>query len=123
MGAVTIQQMADRVAGLMQEKLGARGPGLAEALKRGGRRVPRKVREAATRLAEAAHMSQNPRLLLQVDEAQVAQDYDLCVRHLSGIDVGDRMKGALLGVAGSVFVSLLVVAALAYAFAAWRGLI
>lgn len=123
MGAVTIQQMADRVAGLMREKLGTRGPGLADALKRGGRRLPRRVRDAATRLAEAAHSSQNPKLLLQIDEGKVAEDFDLCVRHLGAIDLADRMKGRLLGFAGTVFVSLLVVAGLAVAFAYWRGLL
>ncbi len=123
MGAVTIQQMADRVAALMEQRLRVGGEGLAGKLRRGGRRLPRQVRDAAERLAEAAHMSQNPRLLLQVDEARVAQDYDACVRHLQGIDLAYRRKGAVLGFLGTVFASLLVVTALAYGFARWRGLV
>lgn len=123
MGAVTIQQMADRIAALMEQKLRVRGEGLAGKLRKGGRLLPRKVREAADRLAEAAHMSQNPRLLLQVDEGRVAEDFDTCVRHLNGLDVWDRRKGALLGLAGTIFVSLMAVLALAAGFAWWRGLI
>jgi hypothetical protein len=123
MGAVTIQQMADRVAALMEQRLAIKGSGLTEKLKRGGRMLPHRVREAAARLAESAHLSQHPRLLLQVDEARVAEDYDICVRHLGALNVWDRRKGLLLSLAGSVVVSVIVVAAVALAFASWRGLI
>jgi hypothetical protein len=123
MGAVTIQQMADRVAALMEERLAIRGKGLTDKLKRGGRLLPHRVRDAAGRLAESAHLSQHPRLLLQVDEARVAEDYDICVRHLGSLDIWDRRKGVLVSLAGSIVVSLIIVGAAAAAFAYWRGLI
>jgi hypothetical protein len=123
MGAATIQQMADRVAALLDERLGLHGGGLADRLRRGGRLLPRPVRAAAARLAEAAEMARNPRLLMQVDEARVAQDYDLCVRHLGAVDVAGRRRGVLLGIATSILTSLLVVALAALGFAYWRGLL
>ncbi|EEW26091.1 hypothetical protein [Rhodobacter ferrooxidans] len=122
MGAVTIQQMADRVAGLMEERLGVKGTGLAEKLARGGRGLPRKVRNAAEDLAKFAEMAQNPRLLLQVDEAAVAEAYDICVRHLGGLAVAGRGL-ALAGLLPSVLGSLLVLAALVIGLLAWRGFI
>ena len=121
MGAVTIQQMADRVAALMQERLGLRGIGLAEKLRKGGRLLPRRVRAAADRLAEAAAMAQNPKLLLQVDEAMVAQNYDICIKHLGGMNAWSRRRAAMAGLAGSIAFSLLVVAALVVAVLVWRG--
>ena len=68
MSAVTIQQMADRVAEMMQQKLRLRGRGLAEKTRRAGRLLPKKVRAAAVALAEAAALAQNPR---QIGRAHV----------------------------------------------------
>ena len=121
MGAASIQQMADRVAGLMEERLKIGGQGLAAKVKKGGRMMPRKVRDAGQRLAQAAMMAQNPKLLMQVNEERVAEDYDLCLRHLLSLSVWDRRKGRLLGVTVTVLGILLVVAALMAAVLYWRG--
>lgn len=123
MTGVPIQQMADRVAGLMEERLRVRGQGLSEKLRKGGRLLPRKVRMAAEVLAQGAAMAQNPKLLLQVDQAAVAAAYDTCVRHLGGVSSGDRRKGAIIGVAASIAMSVLVVALLVIAVLVWRGFV
>lgn len=123
MGAATVQQMADRVAALIEERLRVRGNGLAEKVKRAGRTLPRKVREAATRLADAAMMAQNPKLLVQIDEEQVAADYDLCLRHLSGISVGDRWVGWLINFGANTVITLIFVAILVLCVLYWRGLL
>lgn len=112
MSAITIQQMADRVAGLLEERLRIRGNGLAEKLGRGGRRLPRRVRQAAEALAEAAHRSQNPKLLLTIDESAVAEAYDICLRHLSGIGASARRRGFVSSVLAQVAFGLIVVVAL-----------
>lgn len=123
MGAATVQQMADRVGALIEERLRVRGTGLADKVRRAGRRLPRSVREAARRLAEAETMAQNPKLLLQIDEARVAADYDTCLRHLTAISTRDRWVGWLVNTGASVVMTLLVVAALVAAVLYWRGLI
>lgn len=123
MSAATIQQMADRVAGLMEERLRIRGVGLAEKLRKGGRLLPRKVRLAADGLAQAALQAQNPRLLLQLDDAVVAANYDVCLKHLGGLNLMDRRKGAAVGVAASVAFAVLSVAVLVLAVLYWRGFI
>jgi len=121
MSAVSLQQMAERVAGLMEERLRVRGRGLTEKLRKGGRLLPRKVRAAAETLAQAAVMAQNPRLLMQIDREAVAEAYDLCVRHLGGISVAQRRKGLVLNIAASMAFSVLVVAGLLLAVLYWRG--
>ncbi|KAF0174272.1 MAG: hypothetical protein FD162_1095 [Rhodobacteraceae bacterium] len=123
MTGVPIQQMADRVAGLMEQRLRVRGQGLSEKLRKGGRLLPRKVRAAAEVLAQGAAMAQNPKLLLQVDQAAVAAAYDTCVRHLGGVNGADRRNGAIIGVAASMAMSVLVVALLVIAVLAWRGFV
>lgn len=121
MGAVTIQQMADRVEELMQDRMHIKGRDLQAGLRKAGRRLPRKVREAGERLAEAALRAQNPKLLLQIDESAVANDYDVCIKYLSGYNRADKIKGMVLGMTGSIFFSLLVVMGLLLAVLAWRG--
>lgn len=123
MSAVTIQQMADRVAGLMEERLNIRGTGLAAKLRKGGRRLPRKVRVAAEELAAFAEKAENPRLLTQINIEEVATAYDLCVRHLSALQAGRQRANMLIGMAGSVAFILLVVAGLTIGFLFWRGLL
>ncbi len=123
MSAVTIQQMADRVSALLEERLRLRGVGLAEKLARGGRLLPRKVRDAATFLAQAATMAQNAKLLMQIDNNAVAEAYDICLRHLGGVDAGGRRRGVIMGVAASVAFSVLMVTLLLGAVLYWRGFI
>ncbi len=121
MSAVTIQQMADRVAGLMEERLRVRGAGLTEKLRKGGRLLPRKVRAQAQVLAQAATLAQNPKLLMQLDQSSVAVAYDVCVKHLGKVDAWDRRKGAIFAVAASIAGSVLVVGLLVLAVLRWRG--
>ena len=121
MSAVTIIQMADRVSALLEERLSVRGRTLGDKVRKAGRRLPRKVREAASYLAKAAEMAQNPKLLVRVDEAQVAQNYDVVIRHLGGIDRGALRRGAVLNFLASVAFSLLILGLGVLAFLFWRG--
>lgn len=123
MGAITIQQMADRVAELLEERLGLKGDGLRAKLRKGGRLLPRKVLRAANDLAEAAEQSYNAKLLIQIDEEAVATNYDICVKHLSALNVWHRRTGVLLGLTTSILFSLLVVAGLVVAVLVWRGFV
>ncbi len=121
MSAITIQQMADRVAGLMEERLGVRGRGLDEKLRKGGRLLPRAVRAKAMVLAGLAAQAQNPKLLTQINMEDVAGAYDTCVKYLGTINPGGRRTGILLGMASSIAFSLLVVAVLVIGVLVWRG--
>ena len=123
MSAVTIIQMADRVSALMEERLSVRGRTLAEKVRKAGRRLPRKVREAASYLAKAAEMAQNPKLLVRVDESDVAAAYDICLRHLAPLGAGARRRGLLMSVAAQVVFGLIVVAGAAVLVMRWRGLL
>lgn len=123
MSAVTIQQMADRVAGLMEERLNIRGAGLAAKLRKGGRLLPRKVRLAAELLADRAEQAENPKLLTRISIEEVSAAYDTCVRHLSQLQSGRRRANMLIGMAGSVAMILLVVGAGLVGFMWWRGML
>ena len=123
MSIITVQQMADRVSGLLEERLRVRGATLEARLRAAGRRLPRKVREAGQALGVAGAVIQNPKLMHQVDDETVAVAYDICVRHLSGVNPSAAGRGLLLDMAARIAFALLVVGVLFVAFVYWRGLI
>ncbi len=108
MSAVTIQQMADRIAALMEQRLRIRGGDLARKLRKGGRLLPRKVRQAAQELADAAERARNPKLLVQIDMEQVSANYDICLHHLSSVTARGGLGNLLIGVAATVALGLLL---------------
>ncbi|MCU0903918.1 MAG: hypothetical protein MUE83_08595 [Tabrizicola sp.] len=90
-------------------------------MKRAGRLLPRKVRDAGKQLATAAHKAQNPKLLGQIDMGEVTEAYDVCLKHLIAIDPVDRRRSLLAGMIGSVGFGVLVLAVAIAGFLAWRG--
>lgn len=123
MSAISIQQMADRVAALMEDRLGARGAGLEAKLKARGSALPRKVRLAADDLARSAAMAQNPKILLQIDHEVIARNYDICLRHLTALKPRSGLLNGTIAIAASIAMSLLLVVVLILALLRWRGLI
>ena len=121
MSAIAIQQMAERVAALLEERLGVKGRGLGDKVRRAGGKLPRKVREAALALARAAEMAPVPKLFLQLDPEDVANDYDVCLRFLNGLDKWDRRKGLAQSWLLSLVTSLALFALLLVLFLRWRG--
>lgn len=121
MATVTLQRMADRVADLMESRLKVNGKGLAEKLKRGGNKLPRKVRVAASELAKAAELAKNPKLQMQLDHAALARSYGLCMRHLGELQKWDRRRALAEGWLLSLLTSLLVLGALIVVILRWRG--
>ncbi|HOZ34025.1 MAG TPA: hypothetical protein PLM52_14200 [Tabrizicola sp.] len=121
MGAVAIQQMADRVAQLLEERLSVGGRDLGAKLKRAGRILPKRVRDGADLLAVAAEKSRNPKLLGQIDMGEVADAYDVCVRHLTTIDPAGRRRDTVAGMVGFVGYGILFLVIGIMAVLLWRG--
>lgn len=121
MSKVTIQQMADRVATLIEERLKIYGNNLESRLQRAGNRLPRDVREAGEVLVSATMMAQNPKLLMQIDDEAVAKAYDTCVRHLKSVNLGKRRRDMLLDAGARIAFALLVVGVVLVAVLHWRG--
>lgn len=117
------QEMGERIAALMADRLGTGGQGLAEKLRRDGRRLPRRIRAEADYLVTAAELARHPRTCFMVDTGRLRHAHDLCHRHLSRIGRGRRLRRGVLDALGVIVLSLVVVAVGLIAVARWRGLL
>ena len=68
-------------------------------------------------------MATHPKLQTRLDEGEVANAYDICVRHLGGVNRGERRKSAILQAAASAAFAIFIVMLLAIGVIYWRGLI
>jgi hypothetical protein len=123
MSSVAIQQMADRVGQLLEERLGISGRDLEARLRKGGRMLPKRVRESAQLLADAAGKAQNPKLVGQIDMGAVSDAYDACLKHLTAIDPADAKRSAFSGMIGFVGGGIFLLAIGIVAVLVWRGFI
>ncbi|MCL7464491.1 hypothetical protein [Phaeovulum sp. NW3] len=123
MDPMALQQMTDRVARLMEQRLGAKGHGLQAKLRARSRALPRKVRRAVAVLAEAEALAAAPKIARQLDPARVQKAHDIAVHHLQPLGAADRLRATVLGIAASVVLALLVTGAGVLAVMVWRGLI
>lgn len=121
MNGVTTGQMAERIAELMEARLGVRGATLADKLRRGGRLLPRRVRREADYMARCADQARSPRLQMQLDHERIADAYDACVRYLKPLGAGARRRAVLLDMLTGIVAAITVTATLVIALLVWRG--
>jgi hypothetical protein len=119
--SASVQQMADRVSELMEERLRVRGKTLPEKLRRGGRKLPRKVRSAAEYLAMASVQARVPRLMTRLDHRQIAESYDTCLGYLRPLGAGARRRAAVLSFITTTSAIVFVTGALVLGVIVWRG--
>jgi hypothetical protein len=121
MSAVAIQQMAERVAQLLEERMRVPGRDLGAKLRRGGRALPRKVREGAELLAASAEKAKHPKLLGQIDMGAVTDAYDACVRHLMTVDPKGQRRDTVASMVSFVGFGVLFLVIGILALLLWRG--
>ncbi|MEI4471115.1 hypothetical protein [Frigidibacter sp. MR17.24] len=123
MGTTSVQQMADRVAQLLEQRLRVRGNGLEAKLRRSRRLLPRRIRREAEILVLASAQSRIPKLSLQLDHDRIARAYDSCLSYLGPLGQGARIRGYLLDAAAGIGLALVVTAVLVVTVLAWRGFV
>lgn len=116
-----ITAKSQTVLRLLRTKLGVSARDLEQALRRAGRRLPRRVRAQGARLVAAQKMAGNPKLARQLDPHEFAQAYADVSAHLVAIDVAERRKGRLIGLAAVVALKLLAVFTAFLVWLWWRG--
>ncbi|MEL6207034.1 MAG: hypothetical protein AAFR47_17210 [Pseudomonadota bacterium] len=110
MGEIDLPSANAELAHMLRERLGVRrGTSLEAKLHHAGRAVPKHLRHAGARLAEAERLWANPRLRRQLDLGALAGAEAELRGWLDGIDAADRRRGILLGIlAGLAFNFMLI---------------
>ena len=98
-----------RVQSALDGAFGVRARTLAAALRKTGRRLPKRVRAQAQLIADAQSLGSNPRLLRQVDGAALSRAEEAVVTWLDGIDRSDRRKGFWIGVGATIGFNILLI--------------
>ncbi|MBE2275255.1 MAG: hypothetical protein IAE87_03045 [Rhodobacteraceae bacterium] len=119
----SIPEMASRVAVLMERRLGVSGPDLTTKLRRGGARLPRRVRSAAASLADTAALAAHPKLAQRLDQAEAARAYAICTGYLSPLGRGYRARGLALSILSTMAFAILVVGVAFVGYLVWRGFV
>ncbi|WP_415921689.1 hypothetical protein [Tateyamaria sp. SN6-1] len=119
--AETIQARADRVQEGLERAFGVRAKTLDKALRRTGRRLPRRLRAEARHIVDAQGFGGAPRLMRQVDGAVLDRAEARVLEYLKGIDRADRRKGRLLALAGVIAFNILFVVTAFIVWMWWTG--
>ncbi|MZR12621.1 hypothetical protein GQE99_06255 [Maritimibacter sp. DP07] len=118
-----LQDRAETLARLMEERLDIRGPDLAAKTRRARRRVPRWLRRELMALVQALEYSRHPKFAARIDHARIETGARRAQNWLEQVDATDRRKSLVIHwLAGNAF-NVLVVIGLAVGVMAWRGLI
>jgi hypothetical protein len=118
------EEMRDRIDGLRRQLRDVhriRGRDLRQALRRSKRLLPRYVRTAGARLAEAEPMLGHPKLERMLDFTALRAARKTVEEHLNSVDKADLRRGRLLGIAGAMAFNLLIVIALFLVWVRWVG--
>lgn len=121
--SISTQQMAARVAELLELRLRARGDGLTDKLRRCRRHLPRHVLEQAEYLAMNAEAARVPRLRARIDPQRTAEAYDVCLRYLRPLGAGARRARLIWSIIGSIAAATVLTVALLATVLVWRGFV
>jgi hypothetical protein len=105
----------------LRAKLGVKSGSLEQGLHKAGRRLPRRVRARGQVIVDAQKLAGHPKLARQVNAVEIRDAYNGVSAHLGKIDVADRRKGKLLGLAGTIAGNLLIVVVGFLVWLWWRG--
>jgi hypothetical protein len=108
---------------LFAQKFGAKTGPLETRVRKAGRRLPKKVRADLATVLKIQHLSENPKLLPQINEAEFLAAQERVKAFLQDIDVKDRRLGVVLGVLGSTAFNLIALFVLLVLLLLWRGFV
>ncbi|MEO0380394.1 MAG: hypothetical protein AAF252_08985 [Pseudomonadota bacterium] len=109
--AEIINQRSARVQSALEGAFGVRAKTLAKALRKTGRRMPKRLRVEAGLIAQAEALGGNPKLLRQVDGVALARAEAAVVTWLDGVDRADQRRGFWIWVGAMVGFNMIAVIA------------
>lgn len=109
-------EISSEIRAKLLEKFGIKSRDLAQAFRKAGRRLPRRIRRHGETLAKSEVLARHPKLIRQVNAQQVARARRDVLHHLETIDPADLRRGRMLSLAGTLAANILLIG---LGFAAW----
>ena len=106
----TASTRSDRLVEMIETKIGVKGRGLEEKLRRAGRRLPKRVRSDAMQLVEAERLMAHPKLAMKANTGGLDRAYRRCADWLNGVDRSEQRKSFWLGILAQNAFNVLFVA-------------
>jgi len=117
----TVDARASRIQSALDGAFGVRAKTLAKALKRTGRRLPKRLHTEAQQIVAAQRLGGHPKLMRQVDGDALTRAEERVVTWLDGIDRADNRKGLWLGIAGAIAFNVLLILTGFVLWMVWTG--
>jgi len=105
----------------LHAKLGIKRRNLDKAMRRAGRRLPRRIRRQGAVLVQAEKLGGNPKLMRRIDPAAFEKAHAEMMTHLAAIDAADAFKGRLIAITATIAFNVIVLAAAFVTYLWWRG--
>lgn len=117
----SINARAKRVQSALDGAFGVRAKTLQRALRKTGRRLPRRLRKDARQLVDAQAFGGHPKLMRQIDSKALAAAEDRLILWLDTVDRADARRGYWIWVGAMIGFNLLVVTAAVVIWMWWTG--
>lgn len=118
-----LYESAERLAHLIEEKLGVRGHTLEAKLARVGRSLPKHIHGDVVLVMNALAVEGHPKLSRLQDPEQVRRAFSNAERYLVNLDAGARQRGAFLDWLARLVFNLLLLGGLLVLILRWRALL
>ena len=107
----TIKERSKRVKSALDGAFGVRAKTLDKALRKTGRRMPKRLHAQARLIVDAQGLGGNPKLMRRIDGAAIARAEEDVVNWLDTVDRADRRRGFWIWAGSMVGFNLLIVVA------------
>lgn len=117
----SINARATRLQSGLEGAFGVRARTLDKALRRTGRRLPRRLQQEARKIVKAQGVGGHPKLLRRVDSAELDRASERVLEFLDAIDRADARKGRLIALGAALAFNVLLVGGGFVAWMVWAG--
>ena len=117
----TINERSKRVQSALDGAFGVRAKTLDKALRKTGRRMPKRLHAQAQLIVDAQSLGGNPKLMRRIDGAAIARAEEDVVGWLDTVDRADRRRGFWIWAGAMVGFYLLATVAAVVTWMWWTG--
>ncbi len=117
----SIAKRSKRVQSALDGAFGVRARSLAVALRKTGRRMPKRLHRDARLIADAEALGGHPKLLRQVDAKALAAAESRVIDWLDAVDRADARRAYWIGVGAMIGFNIILVVAGIVTWMWWTG--